>query len=70
MKKKKIFSKVDKAALSYVLGMTAFCAVLTGLNYKVGNRKWTMIQAGCTAANALCAAKLIKDGYKRQRGES
>ena len=67
MKNKKVFSKTDKAALCFVLGMMAFCAVLTGVNYKAGKKKWTMIQAGCTAVNAACAAKLIRDGLKKQR---
>ena len=67
MKNKKVSSKINKVALSYVLGMMAFCAVLTGLNYKAGKKKWTMIQAGCTAVNAACAAKLIRDGLKKKR---
>ncbi len=65
MKNKKVFSKTDKAALCFVLGLMAFCAVLTGADYKAGKKKWAMVQAGCTAVNAACAAKLIRNGYKR-----
>ena len=62
----KNWSKFDKSAISFGIGMVAFCGALTALYAKEKDYKHAVFQGTCTAINATCAVKMIQKAQKER----
>ena len=63
----KNWSKSDKRAVSFAVGMVAFCGALTALYFKEKDYKHAIFQGTCTAINATCTMKMIQKAQKEAR---
>ena len=63
----KNWSKFDKAAVSFVLGMVAFCGVCTSLYLKEKDYRHVAFHGACTLINAACATKIVHDARKQAK---
>ena len=59
-------SEFDKKVLFFMIGMVAYCGTLTALCIKEKDYKHAAFQGVCTAINATCTAKMIRDARKQK----